>query len=246
MTATQLAQTSLPEAAGDAGDAAAQLPATAPPRACPNCQAEAPGNFCPLCGQRQGELLVPIGSYIRGVAGDLLDLDGRFARTLRTLLFQPGALTRAWIEGRRASFTPPVRLFLLSSALAFGLTAALTQETPPFLAQAVFLLVPYVALLLKVLVRPRLPFSVHMVWALHTQSALFLVVALAQPVRVLPILKWPLAIGFAVAGPVYLLKAIARTYRHSLLRSAAVMVLVAAGWFAAYSAMFLVAIWLEP
>ena len=39
--------------------------------------------------------------------------DGRFVRTIRLLLTRPGELTRSLLEGQRAQFVSPVRLYLL-------------------------------------------------------------------------------------------------------------------------------------
>ncbi len=62
------------------------------------------------------------------LAGDTLSevsgWDGKFAATIRTLIKKPGQLTRQWLDGRRASFISPVRLYLTASVLFFVLQAA--------------------------------------------------------------------------------------------------------------------------
>jgi hypothetical protein len=53
-------------------------------------------------------------------AGDLLaSLDSRIWRTLGLLLFRPGRLTLDYLQGKRARFVPPVRLFIASSIVFF-------------------------------------------------------------------------------------------------------------------------------
>jgi hypothetical protein len=65
---------------------------------------------------------------VRQLAGDawaeLVGWDGKLAQTVRTLIRHPGALTRTLLEGRRARYVSPVRLYLTCSLLYFILAAA--------------------------------------------------------------------------------------------------------------------------
>jgi hypothetical protein len=47
-------------------------------------------------------------------------LDGRLARSVRTLLTRPGALTEAYVAGRRRAYLGPLQMFLLANALFFA------------------------------------------------------------------------------------------------------------------------------
>lgn len=91
---------------------------------CQNCGATLAGHFCSHCGQRA----IPPRPTIRELAGDawneLVGWDGKLVRTLRTLVRHPGELTRAAIEGRRARYLSPVRLYLLCSVVYFLAAAA--------------------------------------------------------------------------------------------------------------------------
>lgn len=91
--------------------------------ACLNCGAPLTGAFCAACGQRS----VPANPTVRELAGDtwseLTGYDGRIASTFRALL-QPGRLTTEYIQGRRARYLPPVRLYLIVSVLYFLVSAA--------------------------------------------------------------------------------------------------------------------------
>ena len=100
-------------------------PPTAEPRApaCLNCGTALTGPFCAECGQRDippypsaRELVVDAFSEVSG-------WDGRFATTLRALIRRPGLLTREFLEGRRARYISPVRLYLVSSLVYFLLAA---------------------------------------------------------------------------------------------------------------------------
>jgi len=57
---------------------------------------------------------------------DLTHADSRLWRTLGALLFKPGYLTREFLEGRRARYLPPLRLYLVLS-VAFFLIASVTS-----------------------------------------------------------------------------------------------------------------------
>jgi len=58
---------------------------------------------------------------------DLFHTDHRVWRTIRPLLFKPGFLTAEYLRGKRASYTPPFRLYIVLS-LIFFLSASLTKE----------------------------------------------------------------------------------------------------------------------
>lgn len=88
-------------------------------RRCPNCVAPAPGAFCAACGQAQRPLRVPFHRLVAEALDESLSLDSKLARTLPALFLRPGEATRAWREGRRASFTSPTKLYLVASFLFF-------------------------------------------------------------------------------------------------------------------------------
>lgn len=97
--------------------------------ACLNCGAELLGAFCAACGQRA----VPPDPTVKELAGDawqeLTGYDGRIAATLRGLL-HPGRLTIEYLRGHRASYLPPVRVYLIASLVYFVIAAA-APPTPP-------------------------------------------------------------------------------------------------------------------
>lgn len=91
---------------------------------CQNCGTPLTGRFCSRCGQRA----IPPRPTIRELAGDawneLVGWDGKLLRTLRMLVRHPGELTCAAIEGRRARYISPVRLYLICSVVYFLAAAA--------------------------------------------------------------------------------------------------------------------------
>jgi hypothetical protein len=76
---------------------------------------------------------VPPDPTIKELAGDawqeLTGYDGRIAATLRGLL-HPGRLTIEYLRGHRATYLPPVRVYLIAS-LVYFVVAAAAPPTPP-------------------------------------------------------------------------------------------------------------------
>lgn len=95
---------------------------------CLNCSTELQGPFCHYCGQPDKRLLRFFPVLLREFFEDFLELDSRFTRTIKPLLFQPGRMTRDYLDGRRFRFTPPMRLFIFSSMLFFILAATLASN----------------------------------------------------------------------------------------------------------------------
>lgn len=87
--------------------------------ACLNCGAPLGGQYCGQCGQRSTNRLISLFELIRDAFGDLFELDSRLWRTLIPLLIRPGQLTRDYLEGRRARYMPPFRMYLVLSLIFF-------------------------------------------------------------------------------------------------------------------------------
>lgn len=51
----------------------------------------------------------------------MLELDFRLFRTMRRLLLSPGSLTREYAAGRQRRYTPPIRLYVVTSAVVIAL-----------------------------------------------------------------------------------------------------------------------------
>lgn len=94
---------------------------------CLNCGAPLNGPFCAQCGQRD----IPPYPTVRELATDALSefsgWDGRLLNTVRSLVARPGVLTHEFLEGRRARYISPLRLYLSASVVYFLLTAAVPE-----------------------------------------------------------------------------------------------------------------------
>lgn len=87
---------------------------------CRNCGADAPGAYCPSCGQETTLRLPKATTFIREAAGRYVALDGRMWRTLAALAIRPGFLTREYLAGRRRRYVRPARLVLVLSIVLFA------------------------------------------------------------------------------------------------------------------------------
>ena len=94
-------------------------------RACLNCGVALTGPFCAACGQRDVPPYPSVRELVVDAFWELSGWDGRFANTVRTLIRRPGLLTREFLEGRRARYLSPVRLYLMASLAYFVLASAL-------------------------------------------------------------------------------------------------------------------------
>mgnify|MGYP003953343929 FL=1 len=80
---------------------------------CSDCGAATSGNFCANCGQATHvhRTLLHLGEeLLHGV----MHFDARVWRTLPLLAFNPGRLTREWVEGRRTRYVSPLAIFLFT------------------------------------------------------------------------------------------------------------------------------------
>lgn len=107
-------------------------PATLDTMVCANCGAPLTGKYCSQCGQRHHDHPVhDFWHFISEALEDLTHADSRLWQTLTALLFRPGFLTREFLDGRRARYLPPVRLYLVVSVIFFvivGLDAQIPKN----------------------------------------------------------------------------------------------------------------------
>lgn len=96
---------------------------------CLNCGTALLGPFCYFCGQPDKNFMRFFPALLRDLMEDMLDLDSRFMRTLKPLLFKPGRLTRDYMNGRRFRYAPPMRVYIFSSIVFFLLAAVLSSNS---------------------------------------------------------------------------------------------------------------------
>jgi hypothetical protein len=101
---------------------------------CPSCNQTVLTPYCPACGER---CLRPRELTLRGLIDQVFEaftnIDGRLLRSFTYLIGRPGALTVAFLQGRRKPFVGPVALFLVTNVLFFAaesLTGGTIFSTP--------------------------------------------------------------------------------------------------------------------
>jgi hypothetical protein len=104
---------------------------------CPNCQniLASDDTFCSKCGQKR---IHPkdysVWHLIVESVGDFFHFDSKFFATLWPLFFRPGFLTNEYLQGKRARYFQPFKLFLFISFLFF-LTSGIMNHKESILDQ---------------------------------------------------------------------------------------------------------------
>ncbi|MDJ0940166.1 MAG: DUF3667 domain-containing protein [Woeseiaceae bacterium] len=169
---------------------------------CRNCQSSLDGEFCSTCGQRNVDLERPIWSLVGSVISETFEVDGRAASTVKVLFRHPGMLTAEFLAGRRAAYSPPLRLYLVFSIVFFLLvswfaSSGILREPgadPTFdaavqarflsdeLPTLMFLLLPAFAVLMKIVYWRRLYFD-HLIFSLHLHCVAYVALVLILPLE---------------------------------------------------------------
>ncbi len=96
---------------------------------CLNCSAGLTGRWCSSCGQSEEARHRSLRHLLAELAEALTHADSRLWRTLGRLAWKPGRLTRDYLEGRRTSQLPPLRLVLIALFLLFTVASLLARPT---------------------------------------------------------------------------------------------------------------------
>jgi Protein of unknown function (DUF3667) len=86
---------------------------------CLNCGSIVAGKYCQQCGQENIEPGMTILGLVQHFFYDITHFDGKYFDTLGKLFKKPGYLSKAFMEGKRASFVDPVKMYIFTSAFFF-------------------------------------------------------------------------------------------------------------------------------
>ncbi len=85
---------------------------------CQNCRAPLTGRFCASCGQDNRLQRLTFRQVLSETADELFKLELPIARTVTELAWRPGWVAAQYVEGRRRTFTNPLKYCLLLTAIS--------------------------------------------------------------------------------------------------------------------------------
>ena len=94
-------------------------------KTCLNCRQVVEKRYCPNCGQENTDTRKTFHHLFVHFFEDLTHYENSFWKTIRNLLFRPGALTKEYMSGKRMSYLAPVRLYIFISFVTFFLIGIL-------------------------------------------------------------------------------------------------------------------------
>lgn len=97
---------------------------------CLNCgtKYDALNNYCPNCGQENNHNQASFSTLVIDFLNNYFSLDSRFSMSLLPFFLKPGYLTIRFMEGKRASFVNPIRLYLIISLVFFFIFNMISKD----------------------------------------------------------------------------------------------------------------------
>ena len=99
---------------------------------CKNCNTPLKDLYCYKCGQKDRNLL-SVKEMFSEFTDNIFSFDSRFFITLKYLLLRPGYLTLEYWLGKRSTYLPPIKLYLVLSVLFFLLVSNLREEEADYI-----------------------------------------------------------------------------------------------------------------
>jgi len=164
---------------------------------CKNCFTKIPtdANYCIKCGQSTGAINKPFADTVKDTFNELLDIDSKVWRTFKLLMTKPGQLSYEFSQGRRISYTPPLRLYLAISILFFIFIANIVHVYSPhspdkpldistmdYYAKAMFVLFPIFAIIVQLFFRQSYYIN-NLVFSMHIHSVVYITLLVIAPLE---------------------------------------------------------------
>ena len=153
--------------------------------------------YCPSCGQKDTSKVASVRGLIVDFLGDYFTFDSKIFKSLKPLLLNPGVLTLEYLEGKRVSYIPPLRLYIFISIFFFVLFAQLNPNQSmamqgdqvsqdmfdyfidQHMHKVLFVLLPVFALILYIFYhRAYKNYFVHFIFSLHFHAFMFFILGL--------------------------------------------------------------------
>ena len=80
-----------------------------------------------MCGQENLEPKETVWHLVNHFFEDITHFDGKFFSTVKYLITKPGFLSKEYMQGRRASYLNPIRMYVFTSAIFFVVLFSLTN-----------------------------------------------------------------------------------------------------------------------
>ena len=158
---------------------------------------------------------------------EILDIDGRLALTLKTLLFKPGLASYEISQGKQVKYTPALRLYLVSSLLFFLVfasfqnvyttEASVQSSMVELYSRTMFVLFPVYAILLSCFYRTSYYLD-NLVFSMHVHSVVYFILMIIGPLESIELKSVLLVIAQLIPGTYavwYLLTAFKVMFRES-------------------------------
>lgn len=85
-------------------------------------------NYCPNCGQENNTHKIPVRHIVLETFEDFFHFDTKLWNTVKTTFTKPGKITVDYLEGKRARYVPPVKLYIFISFIFFLLLGKLSDH----------------------------------------------------------------------------------------------------------------------
>lgn len=85
-------------------------------------------NYCPNCGQENNTHKIPVRHIVLETFEDFFHFDTKLWNTVKTTFARPGKITVDYLEGKRARYVPPVKLYIFISFIFFLLLGKLSDH----------------------------------------------------------------------------------------------------------------------
>jgi hypothetical protein len=85
-------------------------------------------NYCSHCGQENNHNRVSFGTLVLDFLNNYFSFDSKFSLSLLPFFLEPGYLTKKFVEGKRASFVNPIRLYLVISLVFFFVFSMVSND----------------------------------------------------------------------------------------------------------------------
>jgi hypothetical protein len=90
-------------------------------KVCVSCQSVVTGKFCSVCGEKviDPEKDFRVSKFLEQTIDGFTHLDTKIFASFLALIFKPGVLSKAYIEGRRVAYMKPIQLFFVASLIFY-------------------------------------------------------------------------------------------------------------------------------